>query len=75
MIGIGSVSFLSTIIAAPVVLDFEIASLACRVLGMAGRFVSRRLALKAKKQDEIKLLARIQMNTISDRVSTLWSMD
>ena len=48
--GVGGVGLLSTIIAAPVVLGLEIAALTCGVLGMAGKFVGRRLAIKAQKQ-------------------------
>lgn len=68
--GIGGVGLLSTIIAAPVVLGLEIAALACGVLGVAGQFVGRRLAVKAKKHDEIRVLANSKLNTIADHVST-----
>ncbi len=67
--GIGSVGLLSTIIAAPVVLGLEIAALACGVLGVTGKFISHRLALKAKKHDEIRVLAESKLNTITDHVS------
>lgn len=68
--GIGGVGLLSTIIAAPVVLGLEIAALACGVLGVTGKFVSRRLAVKAKKHDEIRVLAESKLNTITDHVSS-----
>ena len=67
--GIGGVGLLSTIIAAPVVLGLEIASLACGVLGVAGKFVGRRLAVKARKHDEIRVLAESKLNTITDHIS------
>lgn len=67
--GIGGVGLLSTIIAAPVVLGLEIAALACGVLGVAGKFVGRRLAVKARKHDEIRVLAESKLNTITDHVS------
>ena len=67
--GIGGVGLLSTIIAAPVVLGLEIAALACGALGVAGRFVGRRLAVKARKHDEIRVLAESKLNTITDHVS------
>ena len=37
---------------------------------MAGKFVSRRLTVKAKKHDQIRVLAESKLNTIADYVST-----
>ena len=68
--GVGGVGLLTTIIAAPVVLGLEIAALACGLLGVAGKFVSRLLLVKAQKHDEIRVLADSKLNTISDHVST-----
>ena len=68
--GLGSVGLLTTVIAAPVVLGLEIAALACSTLGITGRFIGRRLAVKAKKHDEVCVLAESKLNTISDHVST-----
>ena len=68
--GIGGAGLLCTIIAAPIVLGLECASLACGLLGVAGKFISRRLAIKAKKHDEIRVLADSKLNTITDHVST-----
>jgi hypothetical protein len=68
--GIGGVGLLATIIAAPVVLGLEVAAVVCGLLGVAGKFVSRRLAVKAKKHDEIRVLAESKLNTIADHVST-----
>ena len=67
--GIGGVGLLSTIIAAPVVLGLEVAALGCGLLGVAGKFVSRRLSVKAKKHDEIMILAGSKLNSISAHVS------
>ena len=68
--GIGGVGLLSTIIAAPVVLGLEIAALAYGLLGVTGKFISQRLAVKAKKHDEVRVLAESKLNTITDHVST-----
>ena len=68
--GIGGVGLLSTIIAAPVVLGLGIAILACGALGGTCKFVSRRLAVKAKKHNRIRILAESKLNTIADHVST-----
>ena len=51
--GIGGVGLLSTIIAAPVVLGLEVAALGCGLLGVAGKFVSRRLSVKAKSTTKL----------------------
>ena len=67
--GIGGVGLLTTIVAAPVVLGLEIAAVACGVLGVTGKFVSRRLAAKAKKHNEIRVLAESKLNTIHGHVS------
>ena len=55
--GIGGVGLLTTVIAAPVVLGLEIAALGCGLLGVAGKFIGRRLSVKAKKHDEVRVLA------------------
>ena len=67
--GIGGVGLLSTIIAAPVVLGLEVEALGCGLLSAAGKFVSRRLSVKAKKHDEVMILAGSELNSISDHVS------
>ena len=36
---------------------------------MTGKFVGRRLAVKARKHDEIRVLAESKLNTITDHVS------
>ena len=46
--GIGGVGLLSTIIAAPVVLGLQPAALACGLLGVAGKVVSRCLASRPR---------------------------
>ena len=59
-LGMGAVGvgLLSTIIAAPVVLA-----------GIAGKYISRRLLVKAKKHDEIRVLALSKLNSITDVIS------
>ena len=69
-VGGGGVGLLSTIVAAPVVLGLEAGSLACGILAVAGKYVGRRLATKAKKHDEIRVLANSKLNTVADHVST-----
>ena len=67
--GIAGMGFLSTVIAAPVALGLEITALVCGTVGVVGRFVGRRFAVKAKKHDEIRVLAESKLNTIADHVS------
>ena len=67
--GIGGVGLLTTVIAAPVVLGLEIAALGCGLLGVAGKFIGRRLSVKANKHDEVRMLAESKLNTIADHVS------
>jgi len=67
--GAAGVGLLTTIIAAPIVLGLEVAAVACGLVGMAGKFVSRRLLVKAKKHDEVRVLAEAKLNTISAHVS------
>ena len=60
---------LSTIIAAPVVVALEAAAVACGLAGIAGKYISRRLLVKAKKHDEIRVLALSKLNSITDVIS------
>ena len=69
-LGVGGVGLLSTVVAAPVVLGLEAGYLACGILAVAGKYVGRRLATKAKKHDEIRVLANSKLNTVADHVST-----
>ena len=66
---IGGVGLLATIIAAPVVLGLEIAALGCGLLGVAGKFIGRRFLVKAKRHDEVRILAESKLSTIADHVS------
>ena len=67
---IGGTGLLCTIVVAPNVLALECASLVCGLLGVAGKFISRHLTVKAKKHDEIRVLAESKLNTITDYLST-----
>ena len=67
--GAAGVGLLSTVIAAPVVVALEAAALACGLAGIAGKYVSRRLLVKARKHDEIRVLALSKLNSITDVIS------
>ena len=68
--GVGGVALLSTVIAAPFVVGLEIGALTCSAVKLAGKFVGRRLAVKAQKHDEVRVLVESKLNTIADYVST-----
>ena len=65
-IGLG---FLTTIVAAPVVIAFESVALGAGFLSIFGGQVSKKLSLKAEKHEKIKVLAESKLNTISDYIS------
>ena len=67
--GVAGVGLLATIIAAPVVVGLEAAAAVCGVAGIAGKFISRRLLVKAKKHDEIRVLAISKLNSVADIIS------
>ena len=78
---IGCIGLLVTIIAAPIVLAvecasltaLECASLTASLLGVLGKFISRRLEIQSIKHNEIRVLAESKLNTIQDYVSTALS--
>ena len=67
--GAAGVGLLSTIIAAPVVVALEAAALACGLASIAGKYVSRRLLVKAKKHDEIRVIALSKLDSITGGIS------
>jgi hypothetical protein len=71
--GVGGVGLLSTIIAAPLVIGLEAGALVCGGLGIAGKFVSRRLAAKARKHDSIRGVAESKINTLTGIISSALS--
>ena len=68
-LGGAGIGLLSTIIAAPVVVGMEAAAVVCGLSGVAGKLIARRLQAKAKKHDEIRVLAESKLNTISSYIS------
>ena len=66
---------LTTIIAAPVAVGLQAGAIACGLLGAGGRFICRRLQAKARKHDQIRVLAESKLNTIADRISTALTDD
>ena len=55
-LGAAGMTLLTNIITAPVAIGIEVAAGVCGLAGLAGNFIRRKLALNAKKYDEIRLL-------------------
>ena len=57
------------IFAGPFLVALEATAGVCGALGIACKFVGKKLHLKAKKHNEIRVLAESKLNTISDLIS------
>ena len=68
-LGAAGIGLLSTIIAAPVVVGMEAGAVACGITGVAGKFIARRLQAKAKKHDEIRVLAESKLSSINSHIA------
>ena len=69
------IGLLSTIIAVPVAVGLQAGAIVCGLLGAGGKFIGRRLGVKARKHDQIRVLAESKLNTIADRISTALTDD
>ena len=69
------VGLLTTIITAPVAIGLQAGAIACWLLGAGGRFICRRLEAKARKHDQIRVLALSKLNTMADHISTALTDD
>ena len=69
------VGLLTTIIAAPVAVGLQAGAIVCGLLGAGGKFIGRRLDAKARKHDQIHVLAESKLNTIADHISTALTDD
>ena len=69
------IGLLSTIIAVPVAVGLQAGAIVCGLLGAGGKFIGRRLGVKARKYDRIRVLAESKLNTIADRISTTLTDD
>lgn len=56
-------------LAIPLMLPLEIAAIVCGVAGLCVKFIRRRLRAKAKKHDEIKMVAESKLNSVKDLIS------
>ena len=69
------VGVLTTIIAVLVAIFLQAGAVACGLLGAGGRFIWRKLEAKARKHDQIRVLAVAKLNSIADRISAALSDD
>ena len=69
------VGLLSKIITASVAIGNQAAAIACGLLGAGENFIRRRLQAKAKKHDQIRVLAELKLDSIADRISAALTND
>ena len=62
------IGLLTMIIAAPVAIGLQAGAIACGLLGAGGRFICRKLEAKARKHDQIRVLAVSKLNSVADRI-------
>ena len=67
-LGVAGVGLLSTIIAAPVVVAMEATALGTSLLSLVGKFINKKLSLKAEKHEKIKILAEAKLNSVHDHI-------
>ncbi|MCU7902349.1 MAG: hypothetical protein KZQ66_10420, partial [Candidatus Thiodiazotropha sp. (ex Lucinoma aequizonata)] len=63
------IGLLSTIIAMPIAIGIQAGAVVCGLLGAGGKLVGRRLQAKAKKHNQIRVLAESKLNSVADRIS------
>ena len=69
------VGLLTTIIATPVAFGLQAGAIASGLLGGGGRLICRKLEAKARKHDQIRVLAVSKLNSIADRISAALTDD
>ena len=69
------IGLLSTIIAVPVAIGNQAGAVVCTLLGAGGKLIGRKLQAKAKKHNQIRVLADSKLNTIADHVSAALADD
>ena len=69
------IGLLSTIIVVPVAVGLQAGAIVCGLLGAGRKFIGQRLGVKARKHDQIRVLAESKLNTVADRISTALTDD
>ena len=70
-----SVGLLTMIIATPIAIGLQAGAIANGLLGAGERFIYRKLEAKARKHDQIRILAVSKLNSIVDRISAALTDD
>ena len=68
-LGIGGVALLTTVVAAPIVIIMESASVGAGLLTVLAKFVDKKLKSKEEKHRTIHILAESKLNTIHNHIS------
>lgn len=68
-LGIGGVALLSTVVATPVVLIIESASIGTGFLCVLAKYVNKKLQAKVEKHKQIHILAESKLNTVHSHIS------
>ena len=68
-LGVAGVGLLSTIVLTPAVMAMEGVAICAGILSMVGKYVNKKLSIKAKKHEQIKVLTEAKLNTINDLIS------
>ena len=69
--GLGAVGvcLLSTVVLAPVVAAMQGVAIGAGLLTVVGKYANKKLSIKARKHESIKILAEAKLNTINDQIS------
>ena len=59
----------------PVAVGLQAGAIVCGLLGAGGKFIGRWLGVKARKYDQIRVLAVSKLNSIADRISAALTDD
>ena len=68
-LGAAGVGLLATVVLTPVVLAMEGVAISAGFLSIIGKYATKKMSIKAKKHERIKILAEAKLNTISDLIS------
>ena len=68
-LGVAGVGLLSTVVLAPIVAAMEGVAIGAGLLSIVGKYANKKLSIKARKHESIKILAEAKLNTISDQIS------
>ena len=69
------IGLLTTIIATPIAIGLQAGAIASGLFRAVGRFIYRKHEAKARKHDQIRVLAVSKLNSIADRISAALTDD